>query len=146
MCRLIETRGLTPQKPAPRYWSYPDGAQAGTLGGGCVEAEVRRESQRTFAAAPADLPTLDSSAIATLLEACDPQQRPILAATYGNRRSHPALFLWAAAEQVTQLSANETIRDLFTKKRWRGVAMPGVRPHDVDLPSDWEQNERKLEK
>ena len=41
-CRLIETRGSTPQKPGATMLIYPDGSQAGTLGGGCVEAEVKR--------------------------------------------------------------------------------------------------------
>jgi len=41
-CRLVETRGSTPQKPGATMLIYPDGSQAGTLGGGCVEAEVKR--------------------------------------------------------------------------------------------------------
>lgn len=41
---LIETRGSTPQKPGAAMLVFPDGAQVGTLGGGCVEAEVKRTS------------------------------------------------------------------------------------------------------
>ena len=41
-CRLVETRGSTPQKPGATMIIYPDGSQEGTLGGGCVEAEVKR--------------------------------------------------------------------------------------------------------
>jgi xanthine dehydrogenase accessory factor len=41
-CRLVETRGSTPQKAGATMLIYPDGSQAGTLGGGCVEAEVKR--------------------------------------------------------------------------------------------------------
>ncbi|MBH56736.1 MAG: hypothetical protein CMJ82_06080 [Planctomycetaceae bacterium] len=41
-CRLVETRGSTPRKPGATMLIYPDGSQAGTLGGGCVEAEVKR--------------------------------------------------------------------------------------------------------
>jgi xanthine dehydrogenase accessory factor len=41
-CRLVETRGSTPQKAGALMLVYPDGTQAGTLGGGCVEAEVKR--------------------------------------------------------------------------------------------------------
>ena len=43
-CRLVETRGSTPQKAGATMLVYPDGSQAGTLGGGCVEAEVKRKA------------------------------------------------------------------------------------------------------
>lgn len=43
-CRLVETRGSTPQKAGAAMLVYPDGSQAGTLGGGCVEAEVKRKA------------------------------------------------------------------------------------------------------
>ncbi|MBP89000.1 MAG: hypothetical protein CMJ64_20185 [Planctomycetaceae bacterium] len=43
-CRLIETRGSTPQKAGAMMLVFPDGSQAGTLGGGCVEAEVKRRA------------------------------------------------------------------------------------------------------
>ena len=43
-CRLVETRGSTPQKPGAMMLVFPDGSQAGTLGGGCVEAEVKRRA------------------------------------------------------------------------------------------------------
>src|SRR5262245_47231844 len=43
-CRLVETRGSTPQKAGAVMLVRPDGSQAGTLGGGCVEAEVKRRA------------------------------------------------------------------------------------------------------
>lgn len=43
-CRLVETRGSTPQKAGAAMLVYPDGSQTGTLGGGCVEAEVKRKA------------------------------------------------------------------------------------------------------
>lgn len=43
---LVETRGSTPQKPGAAMLVFPDGSQAGTLGGGCVEAEVKRRALR----------------------------------------------------------------------------------------------------
>lgn len=43
-CRLVETRGSTPQKAGAMMLVYADGSQAGTLGGGCVEAEVKRRA------------------------------------------------------------------------------------------------------
>jgi xanthine dehydrogenase accessory factor len=43
-CRLVETRGSTPQKAGAAMLVFADGSQAGTLGGGCVEAEVKRQA------------------------------------------------------------------------------------------------------
>ena len=41
-CAVVATRGSTPQKPGAGMLVFPDGSQFGTLGGGCVEAEVKR--------------------------------------------------------------------------------------------------------
>jgi xanthine dehydrogenase accessory factor len=43
---LVETRGSTPQKAGAAMLVYADGSQSGTLGGGCVEAEVKRRALR----------------------------------------------------------------------------------------------------
>lgn len=43
---LVETRGSTPQKAGATMLVFPDGSQTGTLGGGCVEAEVKRKALR----------------------------------------------------------------------------------------------------
>jgi xanthine dehydrogenase accessory factor len=43
-CAVVETKGSTPQKAGAAMLVYPDGTQAGTLGGGCVEAEVKRRA------------------------------------------------------------------------------------------------------
>lgn len=43
-CRLVETRGSTPQKAGAAMLVFADGSQTGTLGGGCVEAEVKRRA------------------------------------------------------------------------------------------------------
>ncbi len=43
-CAVVETRGSTPQKGGAAMLVYPNGTQAGTLGGGCVEAEVKRRA------------------------------------------------------------------------------------------------------
>ena len=48
-CRLVETRGSTPQKAGATMLVFADGSQAGTLGGGCVEAEVRRRALAVMA-------------------------------------------------------------------------------------------------
>ena len=49
-CVVAATRGSTPQKAGAAMLVFPDGTQAGTLGGGCVEAEVRRQALAALAA------------------------------------------------------------------------------------------------
>ena len=44
LCRVVAVRGSTPQGAGAALLLEPDGTQIGTLGGGCVEAEVRREA------------------------------------------------------------------------------------------------------
>src|SRR3954470_23276416 len=46
LCQVVETRGSTPQKSGALMLVDPDGVQAGTLGGGCVEAEVKQKAIR----------------------------------------------------------------------------------------------------
>src|SRR3712207_9010384 len=43
-CAVVETRGSTPQKAGAAMLVFPDGRQAGTLGGGCIEAEVKQRA------------------------------------------------------------------------------------------------------
>jgi xanthine dehydrogenase accessory factor len=50
-CTVVATRGSTPQKAGATMLVFGDGTQAGTLGGGCVEAEVRRRALHALAAA-----------------------------------------------------------------------------------------------
>ncbi len=59
---LVETRGSTPQKSGAAMIVFPDGSQVGTLGGGCVEAEVKRRALQLLDHGSADLLTfqLDS--------------------------------------------------------------------------------------
>jgi xanthine dehydrogenase accessory factor len=47
---VVETRGSTPQKAGAAMLVFADGRQRGTLGGGCIEAEVRQRALRTLAA------------------------------------------------------------------------------------------------
>src|SRR5262245_44460395 len=49
-CAVVETRGSTPQKAGAAMLVFPDGGQCGTLGGGCVEAEVRQRALRLLTA------------------------------------------------------------------------------------------------
>src|SRR5579871_2678138 len=43
-CSVVGTRGSTPQKAGAAMLVFPDGTQRGTLGGGCVEAEVKQRA------------------------------------------------------------------------------------------------------
>jgi xanthine dehydrogenase accessory factor len=54
---LVETRGSTPQKAGATMLVFPDGSQTGTLGGGCVEAEVKRRALRLIDQGEAELLT-----------------------------------------------------------------------------------------
>jgi xanthine dehydrogenase accessory factor len=54
-CRLVETRGSTPQKAGATMLVFSDGSQAGTLGGGCVEAEVKRRALAVLADGSAEI-------------------------------------------------------------------------------------------
>src|SRR3989442_15802349 len=47
-CAVVETRGSTPQKAGAAMLVFPDGSQSGTLGGGCVEAEVKRRALQSL--------------------------------------------------------------------------------------------------
>src|SRR5271156_4938282 len=44
VCQVVETRGSTPQNAGSVTIIDPDGGQTGTLGGGCVENEVKQKA------------------------------------------------------------------------------------------------------
>jgi xanthine dehydrogenase accessory factor len=46
LATVVRTKGSTPQKPGAKLLVRPDGSIVGTLGGGCVEADVWQESKR----------------------------------------------------------------------------------------------------
>jgi xanthine dehydrogenase accessory factor len=48
-CVVVETRGSTPQKAGASMIVFADGGQVGTLGGGCIEAEVRQRALHALA-------------------------------------------------------------------------------------------------
>lgn len=57
VCHVVETKGSTPQKAGSWMLIEPDGTQVGTLGGGCVEAEVRQKAIRRLGERGAELHT-----------------------------------------------------------------------------------------
>lgn len=48
LATIINTQGSTPRKTGSQMIIYPDGRLTGTIGGGCSEAEVRREALLCF--------------------------------------------------------------------------------------------------
>ena len=54
-CQVVETRGSTPQKAGARMLVDTNGEQVGTLGGGCVEAEVKQKAMRRLGQPGSDL-------------------------------------------------------------------------------------------
>ena len=55
LCQVVETRGSTPQKAGSIMVVDPAGGQTGTLGGGCVENEVKQRAIRQLGEAGAIL-------------------------------------------------------------------------------------------
>ena len=53
VCQVVETRGSTPQKAGSLMIVNPDGGQGGTLGGGCVENEVKTKALRQLSSGTA---------------------------------------------------------------------------------------------
>jgi xanthine dehydrogenase accessory factor len=49
LATVSETRGSTPRGPGAHLLLRPDGSFAGTIGGGCGEAEVWQEAMETMA-------------------------------------------------------------------------------------------------
>jgi xanthine dehydrogenase accessory factor len=53
LCQVVETKGSTPQKAGALMGIHPDGRQFGTLGGGCVENEVKQKAIRQIGSSEA---------------------------------------------------------------------------------------------
>ncbi|HEY2156174.1 MAG TPA: XdhC family protein, partial [Isosphaeraceae bacterium] len=55
VCQVVETKGSTPQKAGALMVVDPDGGQIDTLGGGCVENEVKMRAVRRVGQEGADV-------------------------------------------------------------------------------------------
>jgi xanthine dehydrogenase accessory factor len=66
MTTVVATSGSTPQKAGAHMLIFADGAMMGTIGGGCIEAEVWSEAKR--------LMKRDQSALRSFTLADDPDQ------------------------------------------------------------------------
>ncbi len=49
MATIVDSRGSTPQKVGAKMLVFEDGAGMGTVGGGCVEADIWREATYALA-------------------------------------------------------------------------------------------------
>jgi len=58
-CVVVDTRGSAPQVPGAAMLLHADGTTEGTLGGGCVEAEVRKQAIELLQRNAAGLLTFD---------------------------------------------------------------------------------------
>jgi len=58
-CVVVDTRGSAPQVPGAAMLLHADGTTEGTLGGGCVEAEVRKQAFELLQRNAAGLLTFD---------------------------------------------------------------------------------------
>ena len=56
LCTAVQSRGSTPQGAGAKMLVLADGRTVGTLGGGCVEAEVRRRTLEVLFAVPESHP------------------------------------------------------------------------------------------
>lgn len=56
---IVATEGSTPQKAGARMLVRADGSQVGTIGGGCVEAEMARRARQALATGRAQLAGYD---------------------------------------------------------------------------------------
>jgi xanthine dehydrogenase accessory factor len=56
---VAATRGSTPRKPGAKMIVRPDGSFAGTIGGGCGEAEVWQEAMNVLESGKPRLVTVD---------------------------------------------------------------------------------------
>jgi len=62
LATIIEARGSTPRKRGSQMIIYPDGHLIGTIGGGCAEADVRREAMVCLDRGKSELIRLDLDA------------------------------------------------------------------------------------
>lgn len=106
------------------------------------EVRVREQptSSDVWLLAPADMPWLAPSVVATLLAAHDPETPRILVPEADGRRGHPVLFPWPLAAEVATLGADEGVNALLDRHGWTPLPVPSPGIHgDLDTPEDYTQ-------
>lgn len=89
--------------------------------------------------APADLPLLETTAVATLLTHYRRNQEQVLIASHQGKTGHPVLLPWSWASRPSELLSHQGIRDLWHANDVVQVECGAsvIRP-DVDTPEDLE--------
>jgi len=62
LATIVQTKGSSPRKAGARMLVFPDGKVVGTIGGGCGEAEVKREALNVYYDGNAAIYQLDMTA------------------------------------------------------------------------------------
>ncbi len=96
--------------------------------------------------APADMPGLTATAIASLVAAYGASvsngesSAPIWVPSYRGRRGHPVLFGWSMAAEVAHLAEGEGLNALLARHVVREVEMadPSI-CEDLDTPADYDR-------
>ncbi|MDP2952691.1 MAG: XdhC family protein [Chloroflexota bacterium] len=97
LATIVRTWGSTPQKAGAKYLVRPDGSTLGTLGGGCVEAEVWQEAMNLLRRGGEVLRgqfTLSDELAAESGMVCGGAMEVLIDATWGQHR--------ALAERIAQ--------------------------------------------
>lgn len=68
LATIVDTKGSSPRKTGARMLIYPEGRVVGTIGGGCGEAEVKREALNIFDHGKATIYRLDMTSDAAAEE------------------------------------------------------------------------------
>ena len=103
-----------------------------------VEQRYRPSIDDVWLTAPADLPSLDPSAIQKLLAAHNRQTPAVLVASHHEQRGHPVLFPWRYASEVAHLKENEGLRQLIDGASARLIECgKGAVSADLDTPDDY---------
>ncbi|HUP81667.1 MAG TPA: nucleotidyltransferase family protein [Pirellula sp.] len=87
--------------------------------------------------APADMPTLNSLLINTVIEKAQ-SSGDIVIPRFNGRRGHPISLPWGIAAQVGELPSNQGLDRLVANYPVNYVDLPGdQRPEDIDTPEDY---------
>lgn len=106
-----------------------------------IENRYAPKDEDVWLLAPADLPTLHSDVIRSLVAAAEEREdRAILVPTHDGRRGHPVLFPWKCAAQVATLGPEEGVNALLCRNAVIEVPFGAAAiPADIDTPEDYER-------
>lgn len=116
----------------------PDMKASVLLGLNYVTNRYGPEAGDVWLIAPADIPGLTSAIIDRLLASHRPEDPRIIVPAHGQRRSHPALLPWPLAAEVSGLSNDRGVDELFTRYPILRLEVQAADiPNDLDTPDDY---------